>query len=220
MGEFIQWRNSTTFTQDDVYIGGVSYKQKYPGYRFRSESSDCNILEEIDGEGVIVEVYSESYIVEDEDYEEYFQRDIVAVLKNQDAYLYSKLQWLDTMRSHPAIRLGNIAMLMCLGTVLLVVQYIAGFFIIETGEGLNSFLRTAGLSLVYSVLLVAAELALLVFGSRALKNIFGFFSVLTHILRGKEKLSYYKKLFEKLSKAHCRDKAKAAKFMSKVLFFC
>jgi hypothetical protein len=219
MGKFIQSHSSSFSSDGEVTINGVSYKDKYPGYRFYSISSDCNVLTEIDGERQIIEVYGERYIIttedEDDNFHRHFTQDTVAVLKNEDAKLYWKLQWLNYNNFA-----YKIFLYVYIGIALLIIHFGASFFLITSDHTFNGLLLKMGKGLFYSIPLVVSELFLFVYGSRVLRLFKGFISVLTHVLKGKEKLSYYKKLFEKLSKANCRDKAKAAKLMHKILFFC
>lgn len=188
--------------------------KKYPGFKLVSECSAETVF--TNGRDEIVEVYGEQKSIM-KNGQPVLVQDGVAVLRESDAELYWKLQWLDWWRWH-----GDVAMTkFFLSAVIGILLFIAGVFIgswvfwppsfsgwilIVLGAFLSAAVITVGMPLCWSFLRIIYGIIDVWVTTR--KNIY------KHPDKNR---AYYKQLFRTLSGAHDRDKARAARLMAKLI---
>lgn len=189
-------------------------KDKYPGFRFSSCSSDEIVF--TDGTKQIIEVFGRHERTTKNGQHILNQRTI-AILQETDSDLYWKLQWLDASRFHGTVAWIQTLFNFFLGVILFIVQLgIATWIFWPLPLGLFVFL-TFG-----TILLSIIEIMGKIYLRKCAQIIYGFFNVLLsirkNISKDKEKnRAYYKQLFNTLSSANCRDKAWASRIMAKIL---
>lgn len=184
---------------------------KYPGFTLRSSCSDEIIFSD-DAENSIIEVLGKRSQGAKNDRK---ASRIIAILRGSDSKLYYKLQWLHAGRHHGTVQWAKSMLCVALWLPLFIIQQLAGIIIYWPVSFSNAILI-----MIASALLAVLEIIGFIAVKRLIRIIFGLFDVLIaaywNLSNDKEKTrAYYKELFQTLASANCRDKAKAAKLISK-----
>jgi hypothetical protein len=183
----------------------------YPGYSFRQSTDGERILVDKD-ERQLIEVYSTRYTVGIGE-QRRFKYDIVAVLEGVDAPIYHLLQWRNYWRGHPASSLALQAQLTMIWGVLIIVHILAA---------LTGVFGHPVLALLAIVLGPPVEIAVGSLLWRIGRLCWGvtevFFEAAWNILFHGKSWKHYHDLFVALSRAADKDKASAARVMSRIFF--
>lgn len=106
--------------QDEIRL---SIENKYPGYELVSESTYRRIYKN-SGEEIIVDALGKYYHINKMGVD-MLAYDVVATLKNEDAELFFRLEWLDDFRHHPSEQLRRMFLSDVIALQLLTIIYFA-----------------------------------------------------------------------------------------------
>jgi len=203
-------RFSDLWKDDNGWLDG-SEDEKYPGFRFSSEDSKQRVFRDRRG-NTIVEVKKIA-----ENGQAAFAQNTIVVLRDSDAELYWKLQWLDWWRWHGDVVMAQIFISVLIGMLLSAVGVFIGAWIFWPPSLLGWLFIVLGAFLSAAVIVSGTLLCW-----RFLRIVYGIIDVWVtvqkNIYKHRDKnRTYYRELFQKLSEAKDRDKARAARLMARLI---
>ncbi len=216
-GSFLPSGTISFKSTGEIFSNGERIDNRYPGFEYCYEGGEDRLFEDPGCKSnQVIEVFGENYRDVDPSGKPILRQNVIAVLKGDDAKLYQMLQWKDAWRGHSAVGLGKFFQTLFIFVVLFAVHVTASVLLLP----IDGLILKLLIGIVGGIICSIVEIyifSILTSWFTWLINFFGVYSfVKESINRNGRSAIYYKELFITLAGAACRDKAEAARTMSKV----